>query len=86
MIKIVSTQSCPYCVMAKELIKSLWFDYEEIDVTNDQEKLREIIQVSQMMTVPQIYVWEIKKENLLWWYSDIAKLHNEWKLIDLLNK
>jgi glutaredoxin 3 len=72
MIKIVSKNICPYCVMAKELISSLWFDYEEIDVSDGPDKLREIIQISMMMTVPQIYDSEIKK------------LHDEWKLVDIL--
>lgn len=84
MIKIVTKDYCPYCIMAKELIKSLWFDYEEIDVSDDPDKLREIVQVSMMMTVPQIYVWEIKNENLLGLYSDIEALNRDWKLIDIL--
>lgn len=86
MINIITKDSCPYCIMAKNLIKSLWFDYNEIDITNNQEKLQEFVQISKMRTVPQIFAWEIKKENLLWWYSDIAKLHEDWKLIERLKK
>jgi len=84
MIKIISKDYCPYCDMAKQLIKSLWFEYEDIDVTNDQEKLQEVVAISRMMTVPQIFAWEMKTENLLWGYSEIAKLHDEWKLIEIL--
>lgn len=86
MITIISKDYCPYCIMAKELIKTLWFDYNEIDVTNDTDKLREIVSISRMMTVPQIFVWDIKAENLLWGYNDIAKLHEKNELIWRLKK
>ena len=81
MINIISKDYCPYCTMAKELISSLWFEYNEIDVTNDTDKLRELVYISSMMTVPQIFAWDIKSENFLWGYSDIAKLHEKWELI-----
>lgn len=84
MIKIISKDYCPYCDMAKELIKSLWWTYEEIDVTHDMEKLQEVVAISRMMTVPQIFAWDIKIENLLWGYSEIAKLNDEWKLVEIL--
>lgn len=84
MITIITKDYCPYCTMAKNLIKSLWFEYIELDITNNQEKLEEIVQISRMMTVPQIFVWEIKSENLLWGYSDILMLQENWKLIEKL--
>ncbi len=86
MITIVSKDNCPYCVMAKNLIKDLWFDYIEIDVWDDYTKLLEIVAETQMRTVPQIFSWEAKKQNLLWWYSDIKKLYDEWKLIEKLQE
>lgn len=86
MIKIVSKSYCPYCDMAKELIKNLWYKYEEIDVTNDQKKMEEIVAISEMMTVPQIFSWKIESKNLLWGYDDILKLNNDWKLLEILKK
>lgn len=84
MIKIITKDYCPYCQLAKELISSLWFEYEEIDVSNDSEKLVEVVSISWMRTVPQIFAWEIKTENLLWWYSDIKALNDEGKLVERL--
>jgi len=84
MIKIFSKDSCSYCDLAKNLITSLWFEYEVIDVSNDFEKMNEIISISWMMTVPQIFKNEITKEDLIWGYLDILKLNEEWKLIELL--
>ncbi len=84
MIKIVCSDNCPYCDMVKKLLTSLWVDYEEINITWNYDKLNEIISISHMRTVPQIFVWEIKKENLLWWYSDIKSLHDKNKLLELI--
>jgi len=84
MITIITKDYCPYCTMAKNLISSLWFEYTEVDITDDSQKLREIVQISRMMTVPQIFAWEIKTENLLWWYSDILTLNEKWLLIEKL--
>lgn len=84
MIKIVSLQTCSYCDLAKNLLSDLWFEFEVLDLTNNQEKLNEIVWITGMMIVPQIFNWEISKENLIWWYMDIKALHEEWKLVDLL--
>lgn len=86
MITIVTREDCPYCIMAKDLISFLWFEYKEIDITGDSEKTMEISQISQMRTVPQIFNGDISRENLLGGYSDIKKLNDEWELIWLLSK
>lgn len=84
MIQIFTKDYCPYCVLAKELFTSLWVEFSEIDVTNDTAKLMEIVQVSGMRTVPQIFNGEVTSENLLWGYSDVKSLHDQWKLLELL--
>ena len=86
MITIITKDYCPYCDAAKNLLSSLGLDYEEIDVTNDDLKWKEIVSISQMMTVPQIFSWKISWQNLLWWYDDISKLNEEWKLLGILKK
>ncbi len=86
MITIFTKDYCPYCSAAKELIKNLGFEYQEIDVTNDSDKFIQIRNLSGMMTVPQIFAWPLSKENCLGWYSDIKKLHDEWQLVERLKK
>jgi glutaredoxin len=44
----------------------------------------EIVQISGMMTVPQIYVGEVARENLIWGYSELTELQAEWKLEERL--
>lgn len=86
MITIYTKDYCPYCSAAKELIKNLGFEYQEIDVTNDPDTCIEMRNLSGMMTVPQIFAWSLSKENSLGWYSDIKKLHDEWKLVETFKK
>ncbi len=86
MITIYSKDYCPYCSAAKELISSLWFTYKEVDVSDDIETYKKIKNVSWLLTVPQIFTGDISKENCLWGYSDIKKLHEEGHLLERLKK
>lgn len=86
MITIISKSYCPYCSSAKQLISSLGFEYQEIDVTSDPDMLRKSVEASGMMSVPQIYAGDVSKENILGWFDDIDALHRDWKLLALLEK
>jgi glutaredoxin 3 len=55
-IIIYSTTYCPYCVRAKELLKSKGQEFTEILVDMDEEKREEMIAKTQRMTVPQIFI------------------------------
>lgn len=52
MIKIYTTSSCPYCVMAKDYLKSKNIAYEEANVSNDPIARQEMIDKSGQMGVP----------------------------------
>lgn len=52
MIKIYTTSSCPYCVMAKDYLKSKNIAYEEANVSNDPVARQEMIDKSGQMGVP----------------------------------
>ncbi len=86
MITIVTSENCPYCSAAKDLINSLWFEYKEKVVDLWSDDLRSIVQTTWMMTVPQVFVWDISRDNLLGWYTDIKALNDEWKLVSMLEK
>ncbi len=52
-----TTPICPYCVRAKRLLNQKHVAYEEIDVSQDPELRKYMVQRSGgMMTVPQIFV------------------------------
>lgn len=82
MVTIYTKDYCPYCVQAKNLLKSQNIEYEEVDVSNDPTTLEKIMYISRMRTVPQIFVGK----TCLGGYSDIASLHSNGKLIPTIEK
>lgn len=53
-IKVYSTPTCPYCVQAKEFFKENNIEFEDIDVSKDQEAGKEMVEKSGQMGVPVI--------------------------------
>lgn len=53
-VKIYSTPTCPFCMMAKKFLKENNIDFEDIDVSTDQAKAQEMVQKSGQMAVPVI--------------------------------
>jgi glutaredoxin 3 len=68
---------CPYCTMAKNLLTSIGATYKEVDVTDNQELLMQIVAKSRMRTVPQIFLGD----ECLGGYTDIASLHADGNLV-----
>ena len=54
MITVYSKSNCPYCVQAKNLLKSKGIAFEEINI-EEQPEAREFIVAEGHRTVPQIY-------------------------------
>lgn len=55
-VKIYSTPTCPYCKMAKEYLKEKGVEFEDVDVSTDQEAAKEMIGKSGHTGVPQIEI------------------------------
>lgn len=53
-VKIYSTPTCPFCMMAKKFLKENNIDFEDIDISTDQAKAQEMVQKSGQMAVPVI--------------------------------
>ncbi|MBU5454964.1 glutaredoxin family protein [Caproiciproducens sp. MSJ-32] len=51
-IKVYTTSTCPWCVKAKNYLKSNGISFEEINVALDQDAAREMVQKSGQMGVP----------------------------------
>lgn len=54
MIKLYTTPTCVYCVTLKEYLKNHNIAFEEIDVSNNDEALQEMIKISNQMGVPVV--------------------------------
>lgn len=55
-VKIYSTPECPYCKKAKALFKANNIEFEELDVSINDENLEEMKKVSGQMAVPVIVI------------------------------
>lgn len=55
-VVIYTTNWCPYCHGAKTFLRAKAIEFQEIDVTDDPEKRREMEQLSRRRTVPQIFI------------------------------
>jgi glutaredoxin 3 len=53
---VYSTKTCPYCVMAKEYLKSKNVSFEDVDVAQDTNKAMEMIIKSGQQGVPVLDV------------------------------
>jgi len=53
-IRIFSTPSCPYCVTLKSFLEEKGFQYEDINVAEDDKAREEMIQKSDQMGVPVV--------------------------------
>lgn len=53
-VKIYSTPTCHYCVMAKDFFKEKGIKYEEFNVSTDLAKRKEMVDISGQMGVPVI--------------------------------
>lgn len=53
-IRVFSTSTCAYCVTLKEFLKKHNIEFEEIDVSQDQEAQEEMIKKSKQYGVPVV--------------------------------
>lgn len=55
-VKVFSTPTCPYCHMAKAYLKDKKVEFEDIDVSQDQDQARAMVAKSNEMGVPQLWI------------------------------
>ncbi len=51
-VKIYSTPTCPFCIRAKQFLKDGNVPFEDIDVSTDTRKAREMMDKTGQMGVP----------------------------------
>ena len=80
-ILIYSTAICPYCVAAKNFLKSQGREWTEIRVDLDLEERRKMIDLAKRTSVPQIFVGDVHVGG----YDDMMAMHRAGKLEPLLD-
>ena len=51
-VKVYSTPTCPYCIRTKQFLKENNIEFENIDVSANQEAAQEMTEKSGQMGVP----------------------------------
>jgi len=51
-VKVYSTPSCPYCLTLKKFLEEHDIEFEDIDVSQDQQAAKEMVEKSGQMGVP----------------------------------
>ncbi len=55
-VTVYSTATCPHCIRAKEYLEDNNVDFENIDVSQDQAKAKEMVDLTGQMGVPVIVI------------------------------
>ncbi len=55
-VKVYSTPTCPYCIRAKQFLKDNNIEFEDVDVSANQEKAQEMVDETGQMGVPVIKI------------------------------
>jgi glutaredoxin 3 len=79
---VYSTEVCPYCQSAKQLLKAKGLTYQEILVDKDPALRDDMIAKSGRRTVPQIFI----NGQSIGGFDDLAALEKAGKLDVLIGK
>jgi len=55
-VRVYSTPTCPFCIMAKKFLKDNNIEFEDIDVSRDIKAAREMVEKTGQMGVPVIEI------------------------------
>ena len=80
-IEVYTTNYCPYCTRAKDLLKRKGQSFAEFDVTDDDEgRVKLVEKAGGRRTVPQIFI----NDQHIGGFDDLNALDKEGKLDALL--
>ena len=80
LITIYSTAICPYCVAAKNFLKSKGLGWNEVRIDTDLSARETMLARAKRTSVPQIFIGETHVGG----YDDMMALHRAGKLEPLL--
>lgn len=81
-VTIYTKETCPYCMMAKNLLKQKGVNtFNEIRIDLDESQKAKMIEITQRMTVPQIFIGEMHVGG----FDDLSALNRDGKLDKLLS-
>ena len=82
-IIIYSSNNCGYCELAKSLLDSLNYQYQEINIQEMPDKRDEMLRKSNgRRTVPQIFISDVHVGG----YDELNRLYLKGELTELINE
>ncbi|MCR6496734.1 glutaredoxin 3 [Thermomonas sp. S9] len=79
-ITLYSTEVCPYCVAAKNFLKSKSLSWNEVRVDTNPAAREKMVALTRRTSVPQIFIGDVHVGG----YDDMMALHRAGKLEPLL--
>ncbi len=76
LITLYSTAICPYCVAAKNFLKSKGQSWNEIRIDQDPAEREKMVALAKRTSVPQIFIGDVHVGG----YDDMMALHRAGKL------
>ena len=80
-ITLYSTLVCPYCVAAKNFLKSKGLEWTEVRIDLDPVEREKMVAKAKRTSVPQIFVGDVHVGG----YDDMMALHRAGTLLPLLD-
>ena len=80
-ITIYSTAICPYCVAAKNFLRSQGREWTEVRIDLDPAERDRMLALARRTSVPQIFVGDVHVGG----YDDMMALHRAGRLLPLLD-
>ncbi|MEN9397463.1 MAG: Glutaredoxin-3 [Pseudomonadota bacterium] len=81
-VKMYTTAVCPYCVRAKQILKSKGVEHiEEIRIDTDPQQRDSMMALTGRRTVPQIFIGQTHVGGC----DDLVALDGKGELVPLLN-
>lgn len=81
-VKMYTTQVCPFCLRAKQLLKSRGVEaIDEVRIDTNPEEREEMMRITGRRTVPQIFIGQTHVGGC----DDLMALDRDNKLMPLLN-
>ncbi|MGF6776179.1 glutaredoxin 3 [Paraburkholderia sp. GAS334] len=81
-VTIYSTPTCPYCLAAKELLRSKGVAFNEISIEGDRDAAVALAKKTGRRTVPQIYIGATHVGG----FDDLSELNENGRLDALLRR
>ncbi|MBB4664805.1 glutaredoxin 3 [Conexibacter arvalis] len=79
-ITLYTTDFCPYCVRAKQLLEKRELAFEEVNLARDPDGRAKLVELTGMMTFPQIVIGE----QPIGGFDQLAAADRSGKLVELL--